>query len=110
MTFEQRVSFRVSLTVDFSDSQNSVHFDYYPVTHVTWISPRYGPKDGGTLVKVHGQNFRNYLETSCDFGSVSVPAVYFNDTYLECKSPFSDVVVKNIGFSVSMNRQQQSDD
>lgn len=34
----------------------------------------------------------------------------FNDTYLECRSPVSDVVEKPIPFTVSLNRQQNSRD
>jgi len=44
------VPFTVSLTGDFSDVSNSVPFRFYPPTRIYSIYPRYGPKDGETVV------------------------------------------------------------
>lgn len=44
------VALSISLTGDFSDSDDSEPYRYYEPTRVTAIFPRYGPKDGGTLV------------------------------------------------------------
>lgn len=103
---------RVSLTGDFSDSLNSVNFQYYPKTLIHAFYPRYGPKDGATPVKVWGENFIDFGEdeTRCSFGTRSVPAKVYNSTYLECRSPQSDVVEKPIPFTVSLNNQQNSRD
>ncbi len=99
----------ISLKGDFSDSQDSEPFRYYEPTIVDAIYPRYGPKDGGTVVQVWGKNFLNYGENLlCNFGSVSVVATFKSSNYLICKAPKSDVVNKPITFSVSMNNQQNS--
>jgi len=47
-------SLTISLTGDFLDSDDSEPFRYYTPTVVSAIYPRYGPKDGGTLVQVWG--------------------------------------------------------
>ena len=44
------VSLLVSLTGDFSDTADSIGFRYYSPPEVHAIYPRYGIKDGGTLV------------------------------------------------------------
>lgn len=100
------VPLMISLKGDFSDSQDSEPFRYYEPTVVDAIYPRYGPKDGGTVVQVWGKNFLNYGENLlCNFGSVSVVATFKSSNYLICKAPKSDVVNKPITFSVSMNNQ-----
>lgn len=47
---DEVVSLTVSLTGDFSDTDDSHYFRYYKQPVVTGIYPRYGVKDGGTLV------------------------------------------------------------
>ena len=95
----------ISLTGDFSDSDDSEPFRYYLPTIVNAIYPRYGPKDGGTIVKVWGENFLAFDDDFwCNFGSKSVLAHYVSSTYATCKSPVSDVVGKAIPFSVSLNQ------
>jgi len=67
------VPFTISLTGDFQDTLNSLSYRYYLPTRIFAISPRYGPKDGETRVKVWGENFLNFDEnTRCAFGSKSV--------------------------------------
>ena len=106
------VPVRVSLTGEFNDALNQVTFQYYPNTRVHAIYPRYGPKDGATPVKVWGENFIDFGEdeTRCSFGTRSVPAKVYNSTYLECRSPQSDVVETYEPFTVSLNNQQNSRD
>lgn len=105
------IPFTVSLTGDFSDVSNSVPYRYYPPTRIYAIYPRYGPKDGETVVQVWGENFLNFDEnTRCAFGSKSVIATFINSNYMICVSPFSDVVEKPIPFTVSLNNQQNSRD
>jgi hypothetical protein len=100
------VSFTVSLTGFFDDVYSSLPYRYYAPARVDSIYPRYGPKDGGTVVQVWGKNFLNYGDNlRCNFGSKSVVAQFRSSTYLICKAPFSDVVNKPITFSVSMNKQ-----
>ena len=101
----------ITLTGDFTDSTDSEPFRYYNNTRVYAIYPRYGPKDGGTVVQVWGENFLNYDENlRCNFGTKSVKAVFKSSTYLICRAPFSDNTNKPITFSVSLNKQQQSRD
>lgn len=98
------VPFTISLTGDFSDVSNSVPFRFYPPTRIFGIYPRYGTKDGETVVQVWGENFLNFDEqTRCAFGSKSVPATFISSTYMICVAPFSDVVEKPIPFTVSLN-------
>jgi len=46
----------------------------------------------------------------CGFGTRTSKAQVFNDTYIECKSPPSDVTEKPIPFTISLNNQQNSRD
>ena len=106
---EDIVPFTVSLLGDFTDTLNSVPFRYYINPTVIWIYPRYGPKDGGTLVEVYGKDFLNYDQNlRCAFGSREVKAKYINENKIECVSPKSDVIQKKLPFSVSFNNQQNS--
>jgi hypothetical protein len=103
------VPFTVSLLGDFSDVQNSVPFRYYKDPIVYSIKPRYGPKDGGTMVEVYGENFLNFDQNlRCGFGSIEVKAYYVNENYLICYSPKSDVTGHKLPFTVSLNNQQNS--
>lgn len=102
----------MSLTGDFTDCDTRLDFEYFPPTVITKIWPRYGPKDGDTPVKVWGQHFKDFGDenTLCGFGTRTTKATVFNDTYIECKSPPSDVVAKPIPFTISLNKQQNSRD
>ena len=106
---EDIIPFTVSLLGDFTDTLNSVPFRFYIEPKITWIYPRYGPKDGGTFIEVYGENFLNYDQNlRCAFGSREVKAKYISDNYLTCISPPSDVVQKKLPFSISFNNQQNS--
>lgn len=48
--FAEVISFTVSLTGYFDDAASSMPYRYYNKLHVTAIYPRYGPKDGDTVV------------------------------------------------------------
>jgi IPT/TIG domain len=105
------VPFTISLTGDFQDVTNSIPFRYYQPTKIFSIYPRYGPKDGETIVQIWGENFLNFDEnTRCAFGTKSVAATFINSNYMLCVAPFSDVVEKPIPFTVSLNNQQNSKD
>jgi hypothetical protein len=85
---------------------SSLPFRYYEQAKVHRIYPRYGIKDGGTLVDVWGENFLNLGDDfRCNFGTKSVEVIPDSANHLWCKSPPSDVVQKAQPFSISMNRQ-----
>jgi hypothetical protein len=88
--------------------QNSLTFEYYNDVIVNQIIPRIGPKDGGTVVQVHGQYFKDYEGIRCTFGTSSVLAQYVSDTQLVCVSPVSHVTGRGQPFSVTLNDQQFS--
>lgn len=71
--------------------------------------PRYGPKDGDTVVQVWGKNFLDLGEDfRCNFGTASTKAYFINENYIWCRAARSDVTSRPMPFSVSMNRQQNS--
>ena len=101
------------MTGDFSDSVNSVDFEYFTQIVVQRIFPKYGPKDGWDEawgrddIQIWGQNFKQIKgETLVSFGTHAVVATVINSTYLTCKSPQSDVVAKAIPISISQNGGQ----
>lgn len=103
------VTFSVSLTGKFNDVYSSLPYRYYEPTYVSHIYPRYGPKDGDTVVQVWGNNFLDLGDDfRCNFGSRSTKAYFVSPSFLWCRSAFSEVVGKAQPFSVSLNRQQNS--
>jgi hypothetical protein len=52
-----KVAFSVTVVGDFSDVKNTIPFTFYQEATVKSISPIYGPKQGGTIVTVVGENF-----------------------------------------------------
>jgi hypothetical protein len=100
------VNLSVSVTGDFSDTEDSEPFRFYENPVVTALYPHYGPKDGETVIQVWGQNFLNFGEmTRCNFGSKSVTMQYKSPTYGICVAPQSDTVGVSIPFSISLNVQ-----
>ena len=82
------VSLTLSLTGNFDDVSSSVPYRYYEPVRVHSIYPRYGPKDGDTVVQVWGENFLDLGEDfRCNFGSRSTKANYINDGYIWCRAP-----------------------
>jgi hypothetical protein len=62
----------VSLTGKFDDTQSSHPYRYYEPLVVKGIYPRYGPKDGDSVVQVWGDNFLDLGDDfRCNFGSHS---------------------------------------
>jgi len=109
------IQFTVSLTGDFSDVISSKPFGYYKASRVTGIEPHQGPKDGGTRVRVWGENFERFAEgglnyTICSFGTRSVAATVHGPGYITCMAPASDVVQRAMPFAVSLNGQQHSEE
>ena len=108
---EDIIPFTVSLLGDFTDTLNSIPYRFYIQPKITWIYPRYGPKDGNTKVEVFGEGFLNFDQNlRCGFGSREVKAIYVNDHYLICYSPPSSIVQKKLPFSISFNNQQNTED
>jgi hypothetical protein len=100
------VSFSVSLSGKFDDVYSSLPYRYYDNVFVSNIYPRYGPKDGDTVVQVWGNNFLDLGDDfRCNFGTRSTRAYFVSPTFLWCRSAKSDVVSKAMPFSVSLNRQ-----
>ena len=105
------VPFTVSFVGDFSDVTNSVSYRFYDEPKVIWISPRYGPKDGNTKVDVFGEGFLNFDQNlRCGFGSTEVKGIFVSANHIQCFSPFSAVVEREIPFSISLNNQQNTKD
>merc|ERR1719261_253289 len=51
------------------------------------IEPKEGPLHGGTVVRVHGNQFMASAKSRCRFGVNEVPARFISVTELECFSP-----------------------
>ena len=99
------VTFSVSLTGAFNDVYSSLPYRYYDPPQVFNIYPRYGPKDGDTVVQVWGKNFLDLGDDfRCNFGTRSTKAYFVSTSFLFCRSAFSEVVNKAEPFSVSLNR------
>lgn len=79
------IPFTVTFTGDFTDSVNSLPFRYYKEPLVHWIYPRYGSKDGGTMVEVYGEDFINFDQNiRCGFGSAETQGYYVNENFIIC--------------------------
>lgn len=103
------VPFSVSFLGDFTDTINSLPYRYYYEPKVTWIFPRYGDKDGGTMIEVFGENFVNFDQNlRCGFGSEEAPGYYINENYMICYTPSSEIVQREMPFSISLNNQQNT--
>lgn len=100
------ISLSVSLTGKFDDVYSSRPYRYYEPARVDAIYPRYGPKDGDTVVQVWGANFLDLGDDfRCNFGSKSTKAQYVSDSFIWCRAAASAVVGREMPFSVSLNRQ-----
>eukprot|EP01022_Parablepharisma_sp_SALTPOND_P004399 TRINITY_DN120219_c4_g1_i1.p1 TRINITY_DN120219_c4_g1~~TRINITY_DN120219_c4_g1_i1.p1 ORF type:complete len:1747 (-),score=99.47 TRINITY_DN120219_c4_g1_i1:2673-7913(-) len=103
------VPFTISLTGDFTDSANSIRYRYYPDPKITAIFPKYGRKNGGTLIEIWGENFLNFDQyLRCAFGPRETPAYFVDEHYIYCYSPPSDTVDAPMPLSITMNDQQFS--
>ena len=80
-------------------------YRYYNKMKVTALNPRYGPKDGDTVVQVWGENFLDLGDDfRCNFGTKSTKAHFISSGFIWCRAPVSDVVERAMPFSVSLNR------
>jgi len=100
------ISLSVSLTGKFDDVYSSRPYRYYEPARVDAIYPRYGPKDGDTVVQVWGANFLDLGDDfRCNFGTKSTKAQFVSDSFIWCRAAASSVVGREMPFSVSLNRQ-----
>jgi hypothetical protein len=96
----------VTVVGDFSDVKNTLPFMFYAPAVVTSILPVYGPKNGGTIVTIEGENFTDFGEyLRCSFGTKEVMAQYISPTLIYCKAPPSDTVNAGMPFRVTLNDQ-----
>jgi hypothetical protein len=103
------ISLAVSLTGKFDDVYSSRPYRYYEPARVDAIYPRYGPRDGDTVVRVWGANFLDLGDDfRCNFGTASTKARFVSDSFIWCRAARSSVVGKEMPFSVSLNRQQNT--
>jgi hypothetical protein len=64
------VSFTVSLSGLFDDAESSMPYRYYNKLIVNSIYPKYGPKDGDSVIQMWGENFLDLGDDfRCNFGS-----------------------------------------
>lgn len=80
----------VSLTFNGADSSMSgALFTYYPQANVVSVWPVLGSAaNGGTIVTIHGDGFRNSAELVCKFGNiVGTEATWLSSTELLCRTP-----------------------
>ena len=68
---------------------NGLAFEFYMPHQVISAFPSNGPYRGGTLVKVHGRNFRSNVGYLCNFGNASSPVRYLSSEFVECESPMT---------------------
>ncbi|MCP3686032.1 MAG: hypothetical protein GY861_25585 [bacterium] len=79
------IPFTISFLGDFTDSVNSLPYRYYKEPKVIWIFPRYGDKDGGTMVEIFGENFINFDQNlRCGFGSEEAQGYFVSSKYMIC--------------------------
>ena len=74
--------------VDYSG--NGVLYTFKMQSSVSFIEPRLGPKSGGTLVTVHGNNFIQGTNFYCRFGETSqgvVKGTWLATSLIQCISP-----------------------
>jgi hypothetical protein len=70
------------------DGLRGPSFRYLPPVVVNMVVPTFGPEQGGTKVRVFGENFVNTPGLNCTFGSnMSVAAIWVSPEIVDCVSP-----------------------
>lgn len=80
----------VELTSNGADfSMSGALFTYYPQANVVSVWPVLGSaSEGGTIVTIHGDGFRNSAELVCKFGNtIGTEATWLSSTKLLCRTP-----------------------
>jgi hypothetical protein len=80
-----KVSLHYSLT-EYSSFEGPMYSYLRPVT-VVHIHPFCGPANGGTEIRVTGNNFPQRHDLLCLFGDASTPAEFISEQVLRCKTP-----------------------
>ena len=79
--------------VDFTS--DGVRFVYGSAPVVYSISPYSGPTGGGTVIRVHGENFADGTALACRFGAAgAAPAVFESDGVISCVAPEASIASK----------------
>ena len=111
------VSKRLPFAVSFNFQQKSkedINFVYYETPQIFSLEPGRGPDEGGTIVKLFGQNFDPFVELE-DFkernkiickwdGSDEGYGVALSSTFVQCTVPPSKGRIKTIP-EICLNRQ-----
>ena len=96
-------------TVSLSLSQNDLHFIHVGKVkllrskpELDFITPASGPINGSTSVRLHGNNFANYLDVHCVFGNHGhVRPYYVESNSIYCLTPPSiNATVMNVGIEM----------
>ena len=80
----------VKLTSNGADfSMSGALFTYYPQANVVSVWPVLGSaSEGGTIVTIHGDGFRNSAELVCKFGNIiGTEATWLSSTKILCRTP-----------------------
>ena len=89
-------SYETPLLVSFNVSNNNIdnsatgaEFYYEAPSGVSALFPSRGDKQGGTIVRINGSNFRDTEQLACSFGDNSglVKATYLGPEAIDCVSP-----------------------
>lgn len=103
-TVNANVTFTITLDGSWKDVNDSDIFTYHKPMEIHSIKPVGGPKDGGSIVQVWGENFLEKGDDAiCAFGVKASAANIINDHYLTCVSAGSNIVGRAMPFSVSLN-------
>jgi len=88
--FNENATLEVSITNNGQNFASSVAlFEYAAVTSVSHVTPRSGHNSGGTVLHVHGKNFKdtgNLLQCRFNFTTTQA-AVFVSDTEIRCVLP-----------------------
>ena len=81
-----------SLNVEVSNNgqeftSQGQYVTFYPRFSISRIRPSFGSRNGGTMVRISGSNFRHVSQIACRFNSTLVMATKHSDNEIECTTP-----------------------
>ncbi|XP_053377268.1 hepatocyte growth factor receptor-like isoform X2 [Mercenaria mercenaria] len=88
----ERLNYRVDGTAKTVDMK----FEYRTPT-LSSVFPLYGPRSGGTIITLQGDNFHVGLERSVDIGTLPCDIKSSNKTVILCESPKGPQLLGSIG-------------
>ena len=100
-------SYEVSVIVSFhgqSQELSYLRITYFPASHISHISPSFGPTKGGNILHIIGGGFISGAEVTsfCLFNDIFAEARIINETLAKCVSPGSTEAGK-VGIRLSFN-------